>query len=48
MISADNLAKEWVQIALSKPTVIHEVETKWKRYQISRTEDYKYAFETVF
>ena len=42
MTSVDNLAKEWADLVLTKPAVAHEIESKWKRYQVSRTEKYKY------
>ena len=43
MITADSLAKEWLDLALTKPSVIHEIESKSQRYKISRPEEYKFV-----
>lgn len=44
MISVDSLTKEWLDLALSKPKISHDLESRWQKQHVSRTEEYKYAF----
>ena len=44
MISVDSLTKEWLDIALSKPALIGDIEAKWAKLKISKPEEYKYVW----
>ena len=44
MASADALIKDWVETALGRPKVTHEIEEKWRRVQITKPEQYRYEF----
>jgi len=43
MISVDSLTKEWLDLALSKPKISHDLESRWQKQHASRPEEYKYA-----
>lgn len=43
MVSADALIKEWVDLALTRPKVTHDIEEKWRKMQVTRPEEYKYV-----
>ena len=43
MISVDSLTKEWLDLALSKPKISHDIESRLQKLHVSRPEEYKYG-----